>query len=68
MIENIWVVEYSKSQGCYHITTLEESVKVNKKMFDENNGNDYQIIATANDMDEAYKLADEIKRNASNSK
>ena len=38
------VVEYSKTQGCFHIDTLDEVIKTNCVMFLKGVSNDYQII------------------------
>lgn len=62
MLDNIWVLEYSKQQNSFHICTLIESVDTNIKMFEMQNNNDYQIIALANNLEEINKKYDEFKK------
>jgi hypothetical protein len=58
----MWVVEYSKMQGCFHVTTLEDSVARNRRMYDNDANNDYQIIALADTFEEANEIARKLKR------
>lgn len=58
----IWVVEYSKTQGCFHVTTLEDSVEKNRRMYDNDANNDYQIIALADTFEEAHEIARELRK------
>ena len=39
----MWVVEYSKTQDSFYVTTLTDSVKKNQRMFYSGRSNDYQI-------------------------
>lgn len=61
MENNIWVVEYSKQQNSFHICTLNESVETNKKLFDLNNNNDFQIISLANSLNEANEIVNNLR-------
>lgn len=61
MIKDIWVVEYSRQQNCFHVTTLIDSVETNRKMFKKNIGNDYQVIGLANSYEKANDLANQFK-------
>ncbi len=62
MLKDIWVVEYSKQQDCFYITTLLDSTEKNKRIFMRDVDSDYIIIEITDSMDEAYKKLEEIKR------
>ena len=59
---NIWVIEYSKEQDCFNITTLEDSIQKNNRMFYNNCNNDYQIIDIAITYEQAKAKIKEMKR------
>lgn len=61
MMESMWVVEYSKTQDCFHISTLKESVETNERAFRQRNNNDYQIIALADTFEEASNKANKYR-------
>ena len=54
----MWVVEYSKSQKCFHVDTLESSVQKNNAAFsaDRNKIPDFIIIHIANSYEEAMDM------------
>jgi hypothetical protein len=58
----IWVVEYSKVQDSFYVTTLEDSIAKNRRMYESNSNNDYQIIALAGSYDEAHEIINKLKR------
>ena len=60
MTKDIWVVEYSSRQKCYHVDTLNRSVKNNRHYLMTNNGEscDYSIIGYSDD----YKTAADMCR------
>ena len=58
----MYVVEYSKNQDCFHITTLDDSIKKNRKMFEENTPNDFQIIALVNSYEDAKATATFLRK------
>lgn len=43
-MKNKYVVEYSVSQDCFHVCTLEESLKLNFENAKLKKSNDYQIL------------------------
>ena len=58
----IWVVEYSKVQDSFYVTTLEDSVAKNRRMYENDSNNDYQIIALAGSFEEANEIIKKLKR------
>ncbi|HMJ88761.1 MAG TPA: hypothetical protein VK530_03035 [Candidatus Acidoferrum sp.] len=58
--DQIYVLEYSASQGGFHIQTMRAATTRNMKMFLDNRMNDYQIIGCANSHEEASKLCDVV--------
>lgn len=71
-MKEIWVVEYSRTQNSFHVTTLIDSVEANRKMFKKGIGNDYQIIGMAYTYEGVNALAihfrDKYKKSASKTK
>lgn len=54
-MDDLWCVEYSKSQGCVHIDKFEKIITMNRNMFMIGNSNDYQIIGVYSTYEEASK-------------
>lgn len=61
MIEK-YVVEYSKSQNCFNITTLEKSINTNKQIFKNKISSDYQIIELSDSYEEASSIVKELRK------
>jgi hypothetical protein len=73
MEKELFIVEYSKSQRCFHLAPLEKSLAINKKMIEElfkgerKNTTDYIpfFIGTYKETDQAleekYKLLSSLK-------
>lgn len=58
----IWVVEYSRVQDSFYVTTLTESVTKNRNMYENDSNNDYQIIALAGSYEQAHEIIEKLKR------
>lgn len=60
-----YFVEYSVSQQCFHIDTVNRTFMKNLELALNNISNDYQVIAIAENYDEAnnivYKVRKELK-------
>jgi hypothetical protein len=67
-MKEIWVVEYSKTQDCFHISTITESVITNLIAFYEKTNNDFQIISLAHTYEGAREIANQLSKHASNTK
>ena len=63
MKKNLWSLEYSTEQNCYHVDLLEETLKKNLNACLLKNGNDYQIIyiGSQKDCNIMYKTLLKIK-------
>ena len=40
-LKDVWVAEYSRSQDCFHIDTIDHSIKMNLENVLSRKGNDY---------------------------
>lgn len=56
-LENTYCVEYSVSQQCFHIDTLQQIVIQNKATTEQGTITDYKIIAVCSSYDEAKTAA-----------
>ena len=55
---NLFVVEYSLSQGAFHISTIEEMLQNNVRMIlQRQTSNDYLVVGVAATHEEAVKLS-----------
>lgn len=59
---NIYVLEYSPSQGCFHIETLNEMLNGNLSNLFRNNNADYIAISISTDREKLYCLSDQLKQ------
>lgn len=62
MNNKIITLEYSARQDCFHISNLEEVLKINLRNTIEKVDNDYKIIGFFETYKEASERADEIKK------
>lgn len=62
MNNKIITLEYSAKQDCFHISNLEEVLKINLRNTIEKVDNDYKIIGFFKTYKEASEKADEIKK------
>lgn len=58
----LWTVEWSSSQGCFHIDPLKRTLERNLMAFIEKRSNDYQILVLAKSQDEAHQLASNLEQ------
>jgi len=61
-LDNIYVLEWSYSQRCFHIDTLKRSLKINTTSFYENFDNVWLIVGIFNTQEEAYHLLHMLER------
>lgn len=66
--KEMWCLEYSKSQGYFHIQELEKSLRTNKRFVEEYlKGDDfvpdYIILAISDDYDYIHTLTDKYHDN-----
>lgn len=57
-----WVVEYSVKQNCFHVTTLEDALKINWETAIKKIDNDYRILSITSSFEDANNLADELRK------
>lgn len=62
MNSKLITLEYSAKQDCFHISNLEEVLKINLRNTIEKVDNDYKIIGLFETYKEASEKADEIKK------
>lgn len=62
----MWVVEWSPSQGAFHIEQLRDAVKTNLELFVMGERLDYQPLAVLHTREEADEICDGLmaRRNA----
>lgn len=58
----LYVGEYSVSQGCGHIETLEQAIKNNKNVILNKTGADYLVVAVGISFDEVAIVLDEFRK------
>ncbi len=56
--KNFWVAEYSASQRCFHVATLESALVANTSMVIEKNNNDYLMFWVGETREEANAACD----------
>lgn len=61
MIEDIWAIEYSVRQNCFHIAKLTDTLKINIRTSINLIDNDYRIVGIANSYEEARDKAANIR-------
>lgn len=59
---DLYVGEYSVSQGCGHIETLEQAIKNNKNVILNKTGADYLVVAVGISFDEVAMVLDEFRK------
>ena len=63
MMPELWVLLYSHRQQCFHIETLQETIRYGLGAFKSQSGNDYIVLFMAESQDECHefraKIADE---------
>ena len=59
--KEFYTIEYSASQGCYHIDTLSNVLKMNRMNCVSQNSNDYQIIDICGSYEEAERALKEFR-------
>lgn len=57
-MNDLWVAEYSVSQGCFHIHTVESMMKKNLSAIVERRSSDYLPFAVCKNSDEANRACD----------
>ena len=57
MIAEIWVCEYSPTQGCFHIDTLDKTLAVNRQGVASGHAADYILLYVAQSSEEALSFA-----------
>lgn len=57
-----YVVEYSNSQSCFNIATLEKVINTNKQIFKNKISSDYQIIELVDSYEEASSFVKELRK------
>lgn len=60
-MEQVWVVEWSDSQQCYHIDLLTASVCANIKKHTDNTPTDWVIVGVALSQDKAHELQEGLE-------
>ena len=58
----LYVAEYSASQGCFHVDTLQRTLRLNQANALEQRSLDYQIIAICSSDDEAMEFCNQFKQ------
>ncbi len=58
----MWVLEYSKSQNCFHIDKLSRVIITNRKSFETNRWNDYRIIGVYDSSEIAHDEVSKLRR------
>lgn len=58
----IYTVEYSASQNCFHVDTLEKVILMNRANCRSRNSVDYQIIALCDSYEQAMENCRKFKR------
>ena len=58
MSPEIWVCEYSPTQGCFHIDTLEKTLEVNRQGVASGLAADYLLLHIAQSSEEVHAFAD----------
>ena len=54
---DMWIVEYSSDQGCFHVQRLSETLRSNMSMVLRRTSNDFLPIALAESREEANAFA-----------
>lgn len=67
-MEKIYVGEYSVSQGCGHIETLDEAIKNNRFIILNGRNVDYLVITYNSDYDKVAEELDNFKKELENRK
>jgi len=57
-LKNLWVAEYSASQRCFHVATLESALVANTSMVIGKNNNDYLMFWVGETCEEANAACD----------
>jgi len=63
MRKETWVVEYSESQGAYHISTLTEREQNNREAKANGVTSDYHVVALASSYEAAVTKMNERRAN-----
>ena len=61
-IKDLWCLEYSLSQKCFHVYTLGEAVENNLKNMDIGITTDYMIIAVSKEFKEIRDYCETLKQ------
>lgn len=61
-MKELWTVEWSGSQQCFHVDTLEKTLSQNLQAYAEGRVNDYQILGIVKSQADAHKFADSLKQ------
>lgn len=62
MKTDVWVVEYSAEQQCFHIDQFSKSLAANRRALEEGRNPGYIPIYIALSSEEAHSLADRWKK------
>ena len=57
MSTEIWTCEYSPTQGCFHIDTLERAIAINRQGVASGHAADYIMLHVAQSSEEALAFA-----------
>ena len=61
-MNDMWVAEYSASQGCFNVTTLGDAIKANVSMVRDRSNNDYLAFGTYPTIELAHQACTQMKR------
>lgn len=59
----MYSVEFSRKQICLHIDELDKTLIINRRKFQEDKENDWQILNIFDNMEEADKYAEKVWNN-----
>lgn len=57
-----YAAEYSGSQNCFHVDSLDRALAMNRSNALDKRSNDYQILAITKTMDEAQAYCKEFRK------
>ena len=60
-LSEIWIVEYSRSQRCFHVETLDETVKANLYIAERGSNTDYIPVAVCRSHDAAIDTSEALR-------
>jgi hypothetical protein len=58
---NLYVLEYSPSQKCFHIDSLETAIETNLRQLKDGHPSDWALVGVTESREEAHKMIDMIK-------